>query len=136
MAEPATPRAALAGHSLRYLCGAVLCALINNAVLIVGHRAGLSEFAGVLAAWFLGGTTGYLWHHRISFAVAPSWRGYARFLTGSAISIPLAYLAVALFHQWLAWPMELAAPAATVALFAYNYLSARIALRRGPRPGS
>ena len=25
---------------------------------------------------------------------------------------------------------------ATVALFAYNYLSARIALRRGPRPGS
>lgn len=126
--------AASVPHGVRYLGGAVLCALVNNVVLILGDRLGWPDLAGVLAGWFAGGTTGYLWHHRISFAVAHSWAGYARFLAGSALGIPLAWLAVVGFHQWLAWPMWLAAPAATVALFAYNYASARVALlwKRAP----
>jgi len=128
MGSVQNPKLPAAQHSARYLGGAILCALVNNVILIAGHAAGLADFTSVVICWFAGGTTGYLWHHRITFRVAPSRAGYLRFLAGSALGIPLSYLALALFHQWLDWEMWLAAPATTIAMFAYSYLSARIAL--------
>lgn len=126
---PATDR----WHFARYAGGAVLCALVNNLVLIGGDMAGLSQLACVLAAWAMGGTIGYLWHHRLTFRAPPSLAGYRNMMAGTLLGLPLTYAIIAVLHGWLGWPMWLAAPVMTVIMVAYNYLNARLAIlwRRG-----
>jgi putative flippase GtrA len=115
-------------HTARYLAGGIVCALINNIVLIAGDALGVSLTISVLATWMFGGTAGYLWHARVTFAAGYSLRACARFLAGVAVAIPLTWFVLVVLRQWLGWPMEVAAPAATVILFAYNYLNARLAI--------
>ena len=123
-------RRLFAWHGGRYAGGAVLCALVNNVILIGGARLGAPDLAGVLVAWASGGTIGYLWHCRLTFRAAPSWPGYLRFMSGTLLGIPLTWLLIALLRGPLGWPMEAAAPATTVILVVYNYLNARLAIRR------
>ena len=112
----------------------MLCAIVNNVLLIVGDAAELPQLVSVLLAWLAGGTLGYLWHQRLTYRASPSWRSYLQLLAGSMIAIPLAWGVIAILQGWLGLTMWLAAPIATVAMFAYNYLNARLAiLRRLPR---
>lgn len=126
-------RRLLAWHGARYAGGAVLCAVVNNIILIGGAWGGLPDLAGVLIAWFAGGTTGYLYHGKFTFRQAPTRRSYARFMSGTAIGIPLTWLLLVALRQGLGLPMEVAAPVTTVVLVIYNYLNARIALLWGRR---
>lgn len=116
-------------HGLRYLAGAGLCAVISNAILIGGDAAGLPLLAGVLLSWLGGGLAGYLWHSGVTYREPFSAAACLRFLTGALGGIPLAWAALWLTSEGLGWPMWLAAPAATVALFCYHYLNALVAIR-------
>lgn len=116
-------------HFLRYSGGAVLCALLNNAILIGGDWLGLADWSSVFIAWASGGTLGYLWHHRVTFRAPGSLAGYLRMLAGTLVALPLAYAIIAILHGLLLWPMALAAPTMTVLMVFYNYLNARIAIR-------
>lgn len=120
----------LAGSGLRYVGGAVLCALINNAILIAGDGAGFTDMAGVLVAWLLGGVAGYLWHSLITFKEPLQMRRLCWFLAGMLIGIPLTWLSILFFRHLVGWPMTLASPATTVVLILYNYFNARIAIVR------
>lgn len=114
----------------RYLGSAVVTALVNNGVLIGADRAGFG-YAGVLAwSWAITGSLGYLLHVRFTFRAAHSLGGYARFMFGVALGIPLAFAAIWAFKSGLGWPMWAAAPAATVVMVVYNYLAARLAILR------
>ncbi|MBS0254995.1 MAG: GtrA family protein [Proteobacteria bacterium] len=135
MIETATSR-----EPVRYLGSAVITALVNNAVLIAADRAGFG-YAGVLAwSWAITGSLGYLLHVRYTFRATRSLAGYARFMGGVALGIPLAFAAIWLFKSGLGWPMWAVAPAATLVMVIYNYLAARLAilrrlLRNGPDHG-
>ena len=115
-------------HSLRYLLGSVICTVINNLVLIVSDTLRIPDLSAVIVTWAIGGSVGYAWHRRVTFAAETSRRGYFQFMAGVALGIPLTYFAILLFHVALAWPMWLAAPAATLTLIPYNYLNARFAI--------
>lgn len=128
-AEIATP-AGRTAHGARYLAGAVLCAVINNIVLIGADAFGLPLAVGVAASWAIGGMTGYLWHARITYGTALSGVSCGQFLAGVAAAIPLTWAVLAGLKHWLGLPMVVAAPVATVILFAYNYLNARLAITR------
>jgi putative flippase GtrA len=124
------------GEKIKYLCGAVLCAMINNVILIGGSELGISDTTGVMAAWLLGGTVGYLWHCLVSFRQALAPCGYGQFMIGMLIGIPLTWLSIVFFRHVVGWPMTFASPATTIVLFLYNYLNARLAIvvRRQPDP--
>jgi putative flippase GtrA len=112
----------------RYAMVGATVAVLNNVVLIGGDRLGIAYPVLVAEAWALSGTLAYLLHARWTFRQAPGGAAYARFMAGSALGVPLAMAAVWLFFQALRWPMAVAAPAATLAMFAYNYFSARLAI--------
>ena len=114
----------------RYLGGAVLCALINNVVLITGDWLALPLTANVLAAWLAGSLTGYLWHSAVTYRSPRSFAGLFRFLTGTLLGIPLAWLVLFVLRELIGLPMWLASPVMTLVLFLYNYLNARFAIAR------
>lgn len=124
------------GHFLRYAGGSILCALVNNFVLVGGDLIGFSQLVCVLIAWTAGGTIGYLYHHRLTFRTAPSLAGYRAMMTGTLLGLPLTYAIIALLHGVLGWPMWLAAAVMTVIMVAYNYLNARFAILWRRAPGS
>lgn len=112
----------------RYFGGAVICALINNAILISGDAIGLPDLASVLVAWFVGGSVGYLWHCLVTFKQPLIPRFYGQFMIGMTIGIPLTWLSILFFRHVVGWPMTLSSPATTVVLVLYNYLNARLAI--------
>lgn len=114
----------------RYLGSGGLCAIANNILLIAGARAGMDTFELTLLSFVMIGTAGYFAHVLFTFRQSLAWRGYGRFMTGVALGIPIAYAVLALFRDVLGLPMLIAAPAATVILLAYNFLSARLAIMR------
>lgn len=117
-------------QSVRYVAIAGLSAAVSNAILIGGDAAGFGYTVLVLVSWFVTGSLAYLAHTLFTFRqslVAGSW---LRFLAGAAAGIPAAWLLIALFNRILNWPMALAAPAATLAMFGYHYINARLAILR------
>jgi putative flippase GtrA len=112
----------------RYTIVGATVAVLNNVVLIGGDRLGIAYPVLVAMAWALGGTLAYGLHARWTFRQGLGRSAYARFMAGAAVGVPLAMAAVWLFFQALRWPMAVAAPAATLVMFAYNYLSARLAI--------
>ena len=116
----------------RYLGSAGLSALLSNAILIGGDRAGLHYLALVLLSWAVTGTFAYALHVRFTFRQTARGGSYLRFMLGAAIGIPVAAAFLALLVSGLYLLMWLAAPVATVLMFVYNYLNARFAIVRWP----
>jgi len=112
----------------RYLAGAVLCAVINNVILIAGARLGVPDTVGVIATWLVGGAIGYAWHALVTYGEPLHWRAFRQFMAGSALGVPVAWVLVMAFRKGLGWPMEWTAPVATVLMVVYNYLNARLAI--------
>jgi putative flippase GtrA len=115
-------------ESMRYLGVGACVAGLNNIVLIAGDRAGLGYGPLMVISWLVGGTAGYLLHARHTFRRARGWGPYARFMGGVSLGVPLAWAMLAGLKSGLGLPMWLAAPATTVGMLAYNYLSARLAI--------
>ena len=119
---------------VRYVGVGGIVAVMNNLVLIAGDHVGLGYPALIALSWLLGGTTGYLLHTRYTFAARDgvATRGmavYLRFMAGVAVGVPAAAAFLWLFGKGLGWPMWITAPAATLVMMVYNYLSARLAVR-------
>ena len=112
----------------RYAVVGATVAVLSNVLLIGGDRLGIAYPILVAAAWALAGTLAYWLHARWTFRQTLGRVAYARFMAGAALGVPLAMAAVWLFFQALRWPMPVAAPAATLAMFVYNYFSARLAI--------
>jgi putative flippase GtrA len=112
----------------RYLAGAVLCAEINNVILIGGARLGVPDTVGVILTWLVGSSVGYAWHALVTYGDRLHWRAYGQFMAGGALGTPLSWLLVMTMRKGLGWPMEWTAPAMTVLMLIYNYLNARAAI--------
>lgn len=115
-------------HAARYLSVGALVTVVNNLLLIGGDRAGLGYAALMALTWLVGGSLGYVLHARHTFRQRHGWAAYTRFMGGVALGVPLAWALLWLLHSVLALPMWLAAPLATVAMLAYNYAAARLAI--------
>lgn len=112
----------------RYLKVGALIAVINNILLIVGDLTGIGYAGLLLLTWIVGGSLGYLLHSSYTFSISPSYLAYGRFMGGVALGIPLSFAVLAGFKSGLGLPMWIAAPAATIVMIVYNYLSARLAI--------
>jgi len=115
-------------HSLYYLAGATLCALINNILLIAVDAFGGALIVGVILSWLIGGTTGFMWHSRLTYRSPVTSLAYVRFMAGALVGVPLAWAVLWLFTKVWAWPMGLSGPATTIILFCYHYCSTFVAI--------
>jgi len=116
-------------RTTRYTVVGAICALMHNAVMIVGGCAGGHYLPLSLLAFCIVTPMGYLLHCRLTFRVSPFWPDFVRFASGMATGFPLYFLVMAVLCSGLHLAVAFAAPITTVALYFWNYASAHWALR-------
>lgn len=107
---------------------AALCAGLHLAILVIGDALGLHFTVLVTASFVVCVIVGYLGHCRFTFGVAPRLAELGRYTLAMTANYPLTLAIVWLLHDRLGLPMLIAAPASTVLLTAYNFLSSRWAV--------
>ena len=118
----------MGAEQFRYLVGGVLCALVNNVILIVGDLFGAGYLELTFLTFGITGTVGYVFHSRVTFRQVVGWASYGAFMAGIAFGIPVALVILTVLHSLLGLPMWIAAPALTGLMLVYNYVNARLAI--------
>lgn len=116
-------------HSVRYIAVALLSAVLGNVIVIGGDALGVWYAALVLVSWFVAGSLAYVLHAVFTFQAGIALGLWLRFMAGNALGVP-AWMLVVGFGKMMGWPMALCAPLATLVMFAYNYINARLAILR------
>jgi putative flippase GtrA len=118
----------------RYLSVGAVCAVLHNLVVITAAQLGLYYILALLLSFVIVTPTGYALHTIYTFEERFSWTQFMRFtggiLGGSLISLAIMFVLCSLLHV----AVFIATPLATIALFAWNYLSARWAVLLAHRP--
>jgi putative flippase GtrA len=127
---------ALLRQSGTYLAIGAGCAILANVVIIVGSLCGLHYALGSLVAFVVVGAIGYAGHSRWTFPAPPSWPGYGRFMLGLAGGALWSLALLGIGVSVLGWPVALVSPAVTALVTIWNFLAARWAIVRRPRPPS
>ena len=117
-------------RGLRYLLVGATCAGLHNFVMIAADWLGFHYAWATIAAFILVTPFAFWLHSRFTFGAALSWRNLGAFSLGIAAGFPLALTVMAVLCSGLHLAMTLAAPIATVVLFAWNYIAARVAITR------
>lgn len=129
MANTSTAKAS-ATHAATFLAGSVLCAGINNAILIAGDMLNIHYVALLVTCYFASSSVGYVYHCRITFDRPMHLNGYLNFVGGIWLGLPVSLALIAVMVEWLSWPMWIAAPTMTVIMFVYHYGVARLAIAK------
>lgn len=118
----------VAGRTARYTMVGAICALVYNAVMILGDLAGGHYVPMTVLSFGTVTPLGYLLHSRFTFRERLSLRGFLRFASGVAAGFPLSLLSMAILCAGLGLPVVIAAPIATITLLLWNYASAHWAI--------
>lgn len=117
---------------LRYLVVALLCAIANNIILIVGDRLGFGYIELTIATFVLTNSSAYFLHSWFTFRRRSGLANYWRFMVGGGLGVPVAIIILAILCSVWELPMMIAAPVQTVLMVIYNYLNARFAIMPSP----
>jgi putative flippase GtrA len=120
----------------RYAQVGLLCALLNNAIVIGLDRLGHDYVISVAAAFFVSTCIGYVLHTSYTFNVVASRGSGLRFAAANLSAFPLSMGTMFILCGVLGIAAWIAMPIATMLLFACNYLLAHLALARPVREGS
>jgi len=112
----------------KYVVVGAFCALVYNAVMLLGDHLHAHYVASTLAAFGLLVVLGYVLHCKYTFSEAMSLRGLTRYTGAMALSLPMSTGGMFVLRDVMHAPMAVAAPALTATLFGWNFLSARWAV--------
>lgn len=121
---------------LRYALVSGLCLITHNLIMIVADRLDLALPLGVIASFGLVVAIGYVLHSRYTFLALHGWQSFARYAAAMAANLPLSIALIWIFARVLFWPMPIAAPIATFAMLAVNFITSRWAIRGHRRHGA
>ena len=114
----------------RFFSVGLLCALLHNAIMIVGDALGLHYVASSFVSFAIVVLVGYLLHSFWTFPGAQ--RGvmsFARYTLTMALNLPLSLAGMFVLVDLAGVGVPIAAPAVTVMLAAFNFVGGRWALR-------
>ena len=117
----------------RYAQVGLLCALLNNAIVIGMDRIGYHYAASVTFGFMVVMVVGYLLHSAYTFRVTPSVGGWLRFVGANLSGFPLSMGSMFVLCDIIGLGASVAMPIATVVLFAWNYLLAHWLIGRSGR---
>ncbi|XUU59500.1 GtrA family protein [Erythrobacter sp. HA6-11] len=122
----------------RYLLVGIGCALLNNVILIGADALGAHYLTAIALTLLITLPLAYLQHALWTFKCKATLAGFVRFVAGSLTSVLIAGALVALLRGVFAWPMLIAAPAATIGMTVFNYVMTRWAVGAAapPDPGT
>ncbi len=121
---------------LRYGMIAALCMAVHNLIVIGGNRAGLPMPVSVTISFVTVATLGFVLHCRFTFGAPGHVGSFLRYVVGMASNLPLTILLLWGLTGLVRLPMEVAAPAGTAILVAFNFFVSRWAITSGPRKGA
>ncbi len=114
----------------RFYTVGLACALLHNAIMIGGDRAGLHYVASSFISFAIVVLFGYWLHSGWTFPGAERGRApFARYALTMALNLPLSIAGMFVFVDLLGVTVPIAAPAVTVLLAAFNFIGGRWALR-------
>lgn len=117
----------------RYAIVGLACAILHNAIMIGLDRWHVHYAASALVSFVVVVLAGYALHVSFTFRERPSFASLWRYIAGMAANYPLNVALLFLMCDIAGLPMAIAAPAATVLLFGWNFLLSRWAIvRPGP----
>ena len=107
---------------------AALCVVVNFVILVGGDRLGIHYVISTAVSFVVCVLIGYSLHSRFTYAAPRELSGLARYTGAMALNYPLSIVAVWFFTTVLSQPMVIAAPASTLVLTLYNFLSSHWAI--------
>jgi len=114
----------------RFFTVGLACALLHNAIMIGGDRAGLHYVASSFISFAVVVLFGYWLHSGWTFPGAERGRvTLARYTLTMALNLPLSIAGMYVFVDLADIAVPLAAPLVTVLLAAFNFIGGRWALR-------
>lgn len=112
----------------RYIAVSLFCMGLSNAILIGMDRAGFSYGIAVLASAAILIPVGFLLQARVTFGMPLRLDAFVRYAAALALNVPLSWIALFFLHDLGGLDMMWAAPAATILLFLWTYLTSSWAL--------
>ena len=119
----------IARTTLAYGLVSATCLVCHNAVLILGDRVGLPLWAGVALSFALVAAVGYVLHSRVTFRERLGLVRFLRYALAMSANLPLAFVLTWLGRAVAGLPMTLAAPLASAAMVAVNFVLSHWAIR-------
>ena len=116
---------------LRYAAVSVTCAVLNNILLICLAAGGLDPMiaAAVVVVPML--IIGFVLQVAVVFQEPATWRAFQRYCAAMLSNQPMWFASLYLLCDVIRLPVFIAGPIATVALFVWNFVATRWAIRRG-----
>jgi putative flippase GtrA len=114
----------------RFLTVGLTCASLHNVILIAGHALGLHYVAASIVSFAIVVVVGYALHSAWTFPGAKRGRtSFVRYALSMSANFPLFVAGLFVLVDLAGLPVPMAAPAVTVAMFAFNFFATRLALR-------
>ncbi|MEO1729837.1 MAG: GtrA family protein [Pseudomonadota bacterium] len=112
----------------RYTLIGIASVAANNVILIAGDALGVHYAFSTLLCFFLIGALAYIGHANITFEASHSLMGYLRYCATQAFGLLLTLVMLHGMIDRLYWPIWVAAPAVSIAMFVYTFLATRWAV--------
>ena len=118
------------GVRTRYVLVGGTCAALHNVIVIGLDRVAIHYVVSSAVSFVVVVLVGYLLHTALTYQAPRSFATFARYTLAMAANYPLIVALLFLMVTMGGLPVFIAAPAGTVILFGWNFLSSRWAIVR------
>jgi putative flippase GtrA len=120
----------------RFAIVGFVCAATHNAILLAADLWHIHYALSCAISYVVVVLLGFALHVRYTFRRPASAASFWRYCLSMAANYPATLALLFLMCDVAGWPVAIAAPVATVLLFAANFLASRWAIVRGPPASS
>lgn len=123
------------GMPARFVIVGLVCAAAHNIIVLAADHWGLHYTTACVISFALVVVLGFALHVRFTFQAVPTLAGFRRYALSMAANYPLTLALLFVMCDLAGWPVAIAAPVATILLFAWNFAASRWAIvRTAPVP--
>jgi len=116
----------------RFALVGLACAAAHNVIVVAADRWHIHYALSCLLSYVVVVILGFVLHVHFTFQQAPTVASFWRYAISMAANYPITLALLFVMCDIAGWPVAIAAPVATIVLFAWNFLASRWAIVRKP----